>query len=752
MNIENPIVAPPRMKYLSIHSNYQNSILRIGKLLALLALIQLSFWLLPTLPEFKGIPYYLPLHTLMEVVSIIVSMMVFSVGWNTRSQNVSGNIALLACVSFSVALLDFFHTASYGGMPDFITPNDAQKHLNFWLSARLIESLILLVVSIRSWDATFSNIKRHITFASFLAATGLMCWAVIYHQSWLPDTFIPGQGLTPFKKNTEYFIIVIDLITAAIFWNKIRSPQPFNVELLFGAACVLAMSEFYFTLYTTMTGSYNVLGHVYKVIAYLMIYRAIVVDVIDAPYKLLGNLAEEQKTILESDIVGIVKLKDRKFVWTNAAFATMLGYKPEELMGKPTRIVYSSDESYSAFAKAAYQIIQTGSTYRTEIQYLNKDGSLRWYKISGKLINPNSEESIWAFLDITASKQVEQSLQESETRFRIMADSAPVLIWVAGLDKLCYWFNKGWLDFTGRTIEQEMGNGWAEGVHAEDFARCLDFYVSNFDQRKPFRMEYRLRHHSGEYRWIDDHGVPRFDSDGTFLGYIGSCVDITDRKNAALALFESEQRWRFALEGSAEGVWERNLVTNKIKVTKRFEEILGFNAGELGSEGDSWKNRLHPDDQVHTFKILQDYLDSKSPNYFNEYRMLCKDGNYKWILSRGMAVERDANGKPLKLIGTISDISERKYYEKTLHNENAKVNALLRNASDGIHILNLQGDVIEASDSFCRMLGYRRDEIIGMNVTQWDAQNEKDELPQFIRNQYEHHERASPSWGVITIA
>jgi two-component system CheB/CheR fusion protein len=130
--------------------------------------------------------------------------------------------------------------------------------------------------------------------------------------------------------------------------------------------------------------------------------------------------------------------------------------------------------------------------------------------------------------------------KESEDRFRIMADSAPVLVWLAGVDKLCYWFNKGWYNFTGRTLEQEKGTGWAEGVHADDISRCIEIFVDHFDRREEFAIDYRLKRHDGEYRWIRDHGVPRFASDGSFRGYIGSCVDITDRKLAEDNLLESK--------------------------------------------------------------------------------------------------------------------------------------------------------------------------------------------------------------------
>jgi PAS domain S-box-containing protein len=126
----------------------------------------------------------------------------------------------------------------------------------------------------------------------------------------------------------------------------------------------------------------------------------------------------------------------------------------------------------------------------------------------------------------------EAVLKESERRFRLTADAAPVMVWKSGIDKLCTWFNRPWLDFVGRTMEHELGNGWTQNVHPDDFDRCLKTYVDAFDARQTFTMVYRLRRNDGEYRWVLDSGIPLWEPAEEFAGYIGTCIDITEHKRA----------------------------------------------------------------------------------------------------------------------------------------------------------------------------------------------------------------------------
>jgi two-component system sensor kinase FixL len=254
----------------------------------------------------------------------------------------------------------------------------------------------------------------------------------------------------------------------------------------------------------------------------------------------------------------------------------------------------------------------------------------------------------------------EAGWHESEERFQIVANAAPVLIWMAGVDKLCTFFNKPWLKFTGRSLEQEMGNGWAAGVHPDDLQKCLKIYTEAFDARKAFVMQYRLRRYDGEYRWISDQGVARHDAQGNFSGYIGSCVDVTELINKERALREFEERVVLAAETAHLGVWEMDTTTYELWMSDGARTLFQFDS-ETQLEHASVQDRVHPEDRALRDSAVKHAIETQG-QYEIEYRALLPDGTLRWLASRGRCVTGE-NGAGSRLIGVSIDITPRKLAE-----------------------------------------------------------------------------------------
>jgi PAS domain S-box-containing protein len=315
--------------------------------------------------------------------------------------------------------------------------------------------------------------------------------------------------------------------------------------------------------------------------------------------------------------------------------------------------------------------------------------------------------------DLFAAGQVAQNLQtseasllESELRFGRMADAAPVMIWTAGPDKLCTFFNKAWLDFTGRTMEQELGNGWSEGVHPDDFEGCLKTYVERFDALEPFFMKYRLRRSDGEYRYVTDTGVPRYGARGKFRGYIGACVDITDLLEKEQALRESEERMNLAIDAAKLGLWEWDFRKDELWGNTQRRAQLGLPlTGKLKLE--DALSLVHVDDRERVRQTLKDATQG-GKEYSCEYRVLGPDKREHWTELRGRS-GRGPDGETIVLRGVVMDITERKQAQDLFR--------LATEASpSGAVLVDDHGRIILVNAHVEELFGYRRDELIGKPV------------------------------------
>ena len=303
-------------------------------------------------------------------------------------------------------------------------------------------------------------------------------------------------------------------------------------------------------------------------------------------------------------------------------------------------------------------------------------------------------------------RRAEGSLVESEQRFEAMADAAPVMMWTASADKRCTFVNQAWLALTGRTLAEELGSGWRDVFHPDDLGKFLATRDAAFDVRKPFVIQYRCRRHDGEFRWLTDTGVPRYDAEGNFIGYVGVCVDITELLTKEKALHEFEERVALAAEVAHLGAWQLDTITNKIWMSDKNLELFQFERGAQISY-EEFRNRIHPDDRALRDTAIARALAEQS-GYEIEYRALLPDGTIRWIGARGRCM-MDENGQPTRLHGVSMDITARKHAEELFR-------LAIEASPSGTLLVNSMGEIVLLNAHIEELFGYRRDELIGKPV------------------------------------
>ena len=335
------------------------------------------------------------------------------------------------------------------------------------------------------------------------------------------------------------------------------------------------------------------------------------------------------------------------------------------------------------------------------------DGSERWVAATGHMFfeNGRAVHMIGTGQDISERKRAEAALRESEERFRNMADTAPVLIWVSGADKRCTFFNKPWLDFTGRTMDQEMGDGWTEGVHPDDIERCLATYTSSFDARCGFRMEYRLRRHDGEYRWLLDTGAPGY-REGEFTGYIGSCIDVTERKLMEERLRANEARLRDAQRLAKVGSWELDPETDRLHWSDEMFRIFGV-PNDVQPVFDTFLGHVHPKDREMIVKSRDTVVASATPIDL-EFRIVRPDGNVRFVRSIVQAIKNDL-GAPLRFVGATQDITEQISASQFLRESEERLRHAERIAHVGNWAWDLKTNQMSWSEEVFRIHGQPED-------------------------------------------
>ncbi|MFZ5663011.1 MAG: PAS domain S-box protein [Pseudomonadota bacterium] len=373
--------------------------------------------------------------------------------------------------------------------------------------------------------------------------------------------------------------------------------------------------------------------------------------------------------------------EDGRTTLCNAAFLRMLGFESEqEVIGRQLHYLIHHthadgtpyDHRHCPISRCAVE--GTPAHVVGEFFY-TRDGRAFpvEYRASPIVIDGRVRGTICTFVDITERLRAESALRESEARFRNMADHAPVMMWLTDADGRCTYLNRQWYRFTGQSGGEGHGLGWLDAVHPDDRGEAERHFLDANRQQRGFRVEYRLRRADGRYRWVIDSAAPRFGDDGRFLGFIGSVIDIDERREIETRLRDSEARLRLATEAAAIGTWDYNPLTGELVWDARAKTLYGL-PPEAAVDYDLFLRSLHPDDRERVDALVKRTLGAGDDEGFDvEYRVVgLQDGRQRWVAAKGRAIaEGDGERRrAVRFVGVVADITERKRYEQELRELN----------------------------------------------------------------------------------
>ena len=529
----------------------------------------------------------------------------------------------------------------------------------------------------------------------------------------------------------------------------------------------------------------------------------------------------------------------RHVMWINPAFEQLFGYRLDDLRGGSLRKLIAGRPADLPALRRVVAAMEQGRSSTAEIVYRRRDAREVITRIEATPLRDSAGQITGYMIvheDLSAQRQVERALHASETRFRLLTEAAPIMVWIEDEHGVCDWFNQQWVNFVGREMALDRDEGWLDHVHPEDREACRQRSRESSAARGPFEARYRLLHKDGEYRHVFDRGVPRWDEAGTFLGYVGAVVDVTliedqqreiaemrnylgdalesidggvilldpedrlvmcnrryremfdlpdslvqpgmsyrdqlltyyrahpedceglapetflaqrmqhhrrdavweerfgerwvqvrerptrsgglvglrvdvtDVKRTEAALRERQEFLELAVHATNDGLFEWNLETGELYFSPRFHELLGYQPGQLPTRLEAWVDYLYAADRPAIFKVMRRAARVDHGATSVEHRCRMADGSYRWFCARGMAVHGE-DGRPRRMVGSVSDIHERKLRELEL----VQARQLLQDAIDtvdgGLVMFDASDHLVFANRRYREIYGFGERDI-----------------------------------------
>ena len=570
---------------LQIHPQHLASFKAVAPVLSLLTGGVIAAWVYFSVASPQRVGHYLTLHQVLETLSIAVSALVFAVGWKAHSLNPQRNVLILACGFLGVAILDFSHMLSFAGMPDYITPNSVAKGINFWLPARYLGALTLLAAVTLHWrvpgDAAAPGPGRFVVLMLVLTAVAAIHAVVFWFPQWYPQTY-DDQGLTRFKIASEYGVVALYAASLGVLLHWARERAAFDVARLFAAVWVMALSEFFFTFYIIATDPFNLLGHIYKVVGYYYLYRAIFVGTIEAPYRVLKQSDKAMRAVLDAvpDLMFEVT-RDGHYVQIHTRQPELLLMPASEVVGRSIHDILPP--AAAAVAQAAINTAAEQGLAR-DFQYaLDLPDGKHWFELSvaRKVMDDEADDHF-----VVLSRDITQRVQTLDTlrKLRHAVEQAPNSIFIAGADGNIEYVNPAFTATTGYSPEEAIGrNPRLLSAGATPASMYADLWA-HLTSGRPWRGEFvNRRKGGGEY---NESAIisPLHDEQGRITHYLAVQEDVTERRR-------DEERIRKLINFDAlTGLPNRTMFASRFSQALALTQRSGHQLALLYLDLDHFKN------------------------------------------------------------------------------------------------------------------------------------------------------------------
>jgi two-component system sensor histidine kinase EvgS len=554
---------------------------RTAWLLAGAILPFLAVWLVPAGLTFAGATSYAPLHTFMEMFAIVIAMLIFGVAWNAYSSERPGNLLILAGGFLAVGLIALADMLAWAGMPSFVAPGGHGEPTNFQLAARLLTAVTLLAIALRQWQPVASLAARYLLLATSIAVTGLVYWVGLYHADLFPRTLAGAKGLTALQAAVPSFIIAALVASGWFLLQDARRRGSFSTLCLFAACMLYVLGELCFAQYSDPGDRFDMLGHVYKIAAYAMVYRAVFVHAVRSPFERLSRARAELEraneeirrvnaglehrvaertasldqanaslrdgaariqSILDTVAEGIFSIDAHGVVETfNRAAERIFGYPAVEVIGHDVKMLMH--EAHHALHgrvlddfRATGQASVTGRP--TEVLAARKDGSIFPMEISVSHMRLHGEGHFTVIgRDITERKSANDQL----SKLSLAVEQSPESIVITDLEGRIEYVNEGFVHATGYNREDVIGRNprllQSGGTPPETYVALWNA----LSQGRPWKGEFHNRRKDGS-EYVEFASVtPLYQPDGSISHYVAVKEDITERKRIRIELDRHQQ-------------------------------------------------------------------------------------------------------------------------------------------------------------------------------------------------------------------